>query len=470
MSDTNTPTVTEDIAKEKPTTYGKKAQGVAIGLTVIIVIGLILQSISSFRNRENRQATKEANELKKEAEGSSRKENGIELFTKAQNTAADKANKTKEEQAAEEKRARAKREIDGGGAEGSSVSGEEVTEESLRHAQKMADIKIALAAASGKLGHNTNRTSTPQNTTPTQTTPLNNLSMPGISTNNIPTSKLANDSMAMIDSKLKEIEAKQAENAKRRQTLESSLGTGENQYVSTTSTGRTNSLPNQVFGELSTNRINRDPAQSGPREGEAVVVTGSIISAVLDTDIISDYPGNSIAVVQRPFYDTAMENVIFPAGTKITLKNMRITSVNEIIQNRMAVIPQWIIRPDGKRIDFKKTTGMDSAGVAALQDQVDRHVLSQILGVGAYAILGLGPSTSGYGAEPNSSRDMFIRDATTQSRQIGRAFAEKYLNIVPSITIRAGTPIKIFIEDDIFVTPWEHVNAEHFRAVRRNTK
>lgn len=458
MTEPIKPTVTEDVTSEKPTTYGKKAQVTAIALTVIIVLGLIVQSVSNMRNRESRQAAKEANEVKKEAEGSSRKENGIDLFVKAQNTAAEKSKNSKEEQGAEERRERAKRNIDGADGE-STASTEEVTEESIRYAQRMADIKTALAAASGKMGHNVNRSSQ------TQTNPS------GASIANTSTSQMAANSMSMIDAKIKEIESKQAENLRQKQFFENSMGgVPSKDAVSQPSTSRTNSLPNQVFGELSTNRVSRDPAHSGPKDGESVVVTGSIISAVLDTDIISDYPGNSIAVVQRPFYDTAMENIIFPAGTKITLKNMRITSVNEIIQNRMAVIPQWIIRPDGKRIDFKKATGMDSAGVAALQDQVDRHVLAQILGVGAYAILGLGPSTSNYGAEPNSSKDAFVREATSQSRNLGRAFAEKYLNIVPSITIRAGTPIKIFIEDDIFVTPWESVNAEHFRPVRRNTK
>jgi len=452
------PIATEDVASEKPTTYGKKAQVTAIALTVIIVLGLIVQSVSSMRSRESRQAAKEANEAKKDAEGSSRKENGIDLFVKAQNNAAEKSKSSKDEQGAEERREKAKRNLDGTGGE-STGSSEEVTEESLRHAQRMNDIKIALAASSGKMGHNANRTS------------VASTSPQGASAANTSTSQMAAATTAMIDSKIKEIEAKQAENLRQRQLYENSMGgVPSKEGISPPSTSRTNSLPNQVFGELSTNRVSRDPAHAGPKEGEAVVVTGSIISAVLDTDIISDYPGNSIAVVQRPFYDTAMENVIFPAGTKITLKNMRITSVNEIIQNRMAVIPQWIIRPDGKRIDFKKATGMDSAGVGALQDQVDRHVLAQVLGVGAYAILGLGPSTSSYGAEPNSSKDAFVREATAQSRNLGRAFAEKYLNIVPSITIRAGTPIKIFIEDDIFVTPWESVNAEHFRPVRRNTK
>ncbi len=141
---------------------------------------------------------------------------------------------------------------------------------------------------------------------------------------------------------------------------------------------------------------------------------------------------------------------------------MRAAGVNEAIQTRMGSIPLWAVRPDGKRIDFKRTTAMDSAGVAALKGEVDRHFLAQFMGVGAYAIIGIGPSTSNFGAAPDTSRDAFVREATSKSRDIGRTFAEKYLNIVPTIRVPAGTPMKIFIEDDIYVTPWKAVDGEHF--------
>ncbi|WP_395398710.1 TrbI/VirB10 family protein (plasmid) [Pseudoduganella sp. UC29_106] len=187
-----------------------------------------------------------------------------------------------------------------------------------------------------------------------------------------------------------------------------------------------------------------------------------LFSAVLDMDMVSDYAGNWWALLQRPVYDPSMTFVLFPAGTKIVGKSMRATGANENIQNRMGSVPLWAIRPDGKRIDFKRTAGMDAAGVAALKDQVDRHFLAQFMGVAAYAIIGLGPSFSNYGAEPNSSRDAFAREFTSRSRDAGRSFAEKFLNIVPTVRIRAGTPVKIFVEEDIYVTPWEKIDESHY--------
>lgn len=452
---TQTPEDVKPPTNEKPTTYSKKAQVVSITLIVIVLAGLFAQTYVNWKKREERAAQADADAAKREGDGSGRKVNRIEDFGDALKKATQKDNDlnaaNKEQKKRDEKAEQHSAEMGETGT--AEANANAVTEESIIHAQKMNDLKVALAApGQSKMGHSSYRS----------TTTTENAGAAGL-----PRPKTQGNEISVIDAKIKEIEAKTNEIEAKKKALANG-GTSALNYANATNPNpsRANALPNQVFGEIATNRVVRDPTNSGARAGESVVVTGSILSAVLDTDMISDYAGNAIAVIQRPFYDTTQENVIFPAGTKITLKSLRVTSVNEVIQNRMAILPQWIIRPDGKRIDFKRTAGMDSAGVGALQDQVDRHILAQITGVAAYAILGLGPSTANYGAEPNSSKDAFVREATAQSRNAGRQFAEKYLNIVPSITIRAGTPIKIFIEDDIFVTPWEPINAEHFRAVR----
>ena len=456
---------------EKTSKYKKKAQFTAITLMVIVIAGLVVQAYTNVKNREKRIATADAEAIKREANDKPQKSHSIDDFAHAEEKVDESNSKKSNDKNAPGSRDKLIEKLHDkmngdDGSERQSTSTSEVNEESIIHAQKMADLKVALAAASsGKMGHMKYQSlSTPEQ----QNSMLGNVLPTGTG------AKTNASEISTVDAKIKEVEVKKAAIERQIAALQSGNPQAAQSYASpayatvknTQSTSRTNALPNQTFGELATNRVLRDPGNSGSREGEALVPTGSILSGVLDTDMMSDYTGNAIAVLQKPFYDVANDNVIFPAGTKITLKTVRVSSVNEVIQNRMAITPQWIIRPDGKRIDLKRASGMDSAGVGALQDQVDRHILAQILGVGAYAILGLGPSTSNYGAEPNSSKDAFVRDATAQSRGVGRQFAEKYLNIVPTVTIRAGTPIKIFIEDDMFVQPWEPVYAEHFRPAK----
>ena len=138
----------------------------------------------------------------------------------------------------------------------------------------------------------------------------------------------------------------------------------------------------------------------------------------------------------------------------------------DVIQNRMGLVVKWMVRPDGKRIDFGKSSGTDQAGVGAIPGDVNYHVMAQLGGLAAYAILGLGPSFATAAGAPQSSQDTALKDLTGGFRSQGRDFANKYLNIVPTITVPAGTPMKIFIEDDIYVRPWARLDDTIYPTAR----
>ena len=64
------------------------------------------------------------------------------------------------------------------------------------------------------------------------------------------------------------------------------------------------------------------------------------------------------------------------------------------------------------------------------------------------------------------SPDWTGEDVPACVRARGREFANKYLNVVPTITVPAGTPMKIFIEDDIYVRPWARVDDTIYPSAR----
>lgn len=217
------------------------------------------------------------------------------------------------------------------------------------------------------------------------------------------------------------------------------------------------------FGETNSNRVFGNPQAKGPKPGESTIVTSTTISAVLQQDVISDFPNNWIAVLQRPVYDIGQENILLPAGTRIMGRTMRGSEVNEVIQNRLGMPAFKIIRPDGKVINLENAQGLDSAGLAGVADEVDRHWLAQLFGVAAYALVGIAPSQSNLGSTPMSASAQSIAEMQGQARNVGRNFANKYLSIVPTVVIRAGTPLKIILQDDVYVTPWQQLTASSYR-------
>lgn len=217
------------------------------------------------------------------------------------------------------------------------------------------------------------------------------------------------------------------------------------------------------FGETNKNRMFSNPQAKGPKDGESTIVTSTTLSAVLQQDVISDFPNTWIAVLQRPVYDVNQENILLPTGTRIMGRTMRGSEVNEVIQNRLGMPAFKIIRPDGKVINLENAQGLDSAGLAGVSDEVDRHWLAQMFGVAAYALVGIAPSQSNFGSTPMSASSQSIAEMQGQARTVGRNFANKYLSIVPTITIRAGTPIKIILQDDVYVTPWQRLTAGSYK-------
>jgi len=194
--------------------------------------------------------------------------------------------------------------------------------------------------------------------------------------------------------------------------------------------------------------------QGQPKPGQVLLSTGTVISAALDQMTMSDVTGAFRAIITRDVYDPSQRFVLLPKGAKLVGKAIRLKAVNEPIQNRMVLAMNWCVLPNGKRISFNKTVSMDSAGVAALKDQVNYHLIPQVLGVAAYALLSSETSRSGSGDNTDST---YEGDVGTAMREQFAPMVSKFLNLVPTVTLRPGTPMRVFIEDDLFITPWDRV-------------
>ncbi|WKB50512.1 TrbI/VirB10 family protein [Eleftheria terrae] len=546
MADTSpvAPESGDSASKERPTTYGKKAQITAIALTSLVVVGLVIQTTINMKNRDQRRAEQEAEAEKRAAEPTPETPR-LSSFEEAQSRAARELKARQKALEEEERRKKALADAAdstnsaaGQGQQGGqSADGSAPSPEQVRREFELDELRRALHAGRSKFGRVSNEEDRSNGRPPQR---LAGMAQPSGTSGYAPTVQSPSGTptadpatgapgsdvhqsaapAGMTDNKaeLARVQQEIARSRAQSQQLRAEaarafdlarqyhpahanrvLGPGEaagpavpqaaagaSPQAGSPGAGFAAASGRQgfaqamtagaeparqpaaryadplAFGEAAQNRAFREPANAGPRDGEVLMPTATVISAVTQSEMISDYDGNWTAVLQRPVLDASGEWILFPTGTKITGKTARTNKINEAIQRRMGMTVLWAIRPDGKRIDFRRTAGTDHAGVAALQDQVDYHVAAQMLGVLAYAIVGLGPSTVDSGAAAESSQDYAVREATSQTRSLGRNFASKYLQIVPTVTIRAGTPIKIFVEDDIYVTPWAAVDARFF--------
>jgi type IV secretory pathway VirB10-like protein len=218
-----------------------------------------------------------------------------------------------------------------------------------------------------------------------------------------------------------------------------------------------------VVGQAaSARREQGDKAQPG----EFLVPVGTVMSAVLDMEINSDWEGRWRAMLTRDIYDVSQQYILLPKGTRILGTTQKPKVVNEAINARMALAARWAVLPNGARIDLSRSGTLDQGGIGAIEGDVNRHFLPMLGGVVAYGVIGgLGAAAAAREAEQGvNGSGVSIVGATAGAEiasgmvDIGKRVASRYLNLVPTITIKPGASMTIFLDDELYLLPWAPID------------
>ncbi|MEO1476340.1 MAG: TrbI/VirB10 family protein [Pseudomonadota bacterium] len=180
------------------------------------------------------------------------------------------------------------------------------------------------------------------------------------------------------------------------------------------------------------------------------IMAGTVIPATLLTGFNSDLPGQTIAQITEPIYDTVTGNtLLIPQGSRII---GRYDSTISFGQSRALIIWTRIIMPDGSSIQIDNLPGTDERGFAGLRDRVDRHTGTVLAGIAMSTILGVGAelASNDEGDIERAVRES-IQEGTNQS---GQDLVRRSLNIPPTITIRPGWRLRILVNSDIILRPY----------------
>lgn len=211
--------------------------------------------------------------------------------------------------------------------------------------------------------------------------------------------------------------------------------------------------PVNVAGYTQENAYGADTA------GLSVLPPGTQIQAQFMQKVMSDFDGTLVkGQVTFPVYDLQREHVLVPQGSVVLLRSHKASGVNEAIQNRMGFSVVGLVRPDGKLIDMSKASAVDREGVGAIKDQVDRHLLAQFTGVVAYALVSSDTSREG---TSQFDRTSYSGEIGSALRQNTAQLVQKYLNLSPTVTIRAGQTFNIILEAPVYVQPWSDIYASY---------
>jgi type IV secretion system protein TrbI len=173
---------------------------------------------------------------------------------------------------------------------------------------------------------------------------------------------------------------------------------------------------------------------------------GAIIETVLTNRLDGSFSGPVNCLVTTDVYSHDLQRVLIPRGTRVLGEVKRNDNLG---QQRLAVSFHRLIMPDGYSASLDQFTGLNQIGETGLRDKVNHHytqIFGMSLAIGTIAGLASINTNSGY---DSSSTDAYRQGVTSSLSQSSLRILDRYMNVLPTFTIREGTRVKVILTDDL---------------------
>jgi type IV secretion system protein VirB10 len=173
---------------------------------------------------------------------------------------------------------------------------------------------------------------------------------------------------------------------------------------------------------------------------------GTIVETVLTNRLDGTFAGPVNCLVTTTVYAADAQQLVIPAGSRVLGEAK---PLNTFGQSRLAVVFHRLALPNGTHVDLHDFHGLNQVGEIGLRDQVDRHyaqIFGASLAVGAIAGLAQAQTTVGLDA---TSLDVYRQGAAANLAQSSARILDRFLNLLPTVTIREGHRIKVYLSNDL---------------------
>lgn len=172
------------------------------------------------------------------------------------------------------------------------------------------------------------------------------------------------------------------------------------------------------------------------------VAQGTLIPAVLETALDSTRPGFARAIVSRDVRGFDGSRVLIPRGSRLIGEYRSEAAPG---QHRAFVTWTRLIRPDGATIALASPAG-DPLGRGGIGAHVNSHFLTRFAGAILQSILDIGVNLAG--RVGNNQGAVVVLPGSLQ----GATQIVQPAQITPTLTVRQGTSISIFVARDLDFT------------------
>jgi len=191
------------------------------------------------------------------------------------------------------------------------------------------------------------------------------------------------------------------------------------------------------------------------------LLEGTIIDTVLTNRLDGSGTAPVNCLVTNPVYSHSGQHVLIPAGARVLGETRPVQTLGE---TRLAVAFHRLVFPDGSTQRLDQFLGLNQIGDTGLRDKVNHHYWSMF---GAAAAVGLISGlaqwigTAGFTDGPGD-RTVIITGGADAAAQASLQVMSRFLNRLPTITIREGHRVKVYLTSDLQLPAYAESRGNRF--------
>lgn len=182
---------------------------------------------------------------------------------------------------------------------------------------------------------------------------------------------------------------------------------------------------------------------------------GTVISAVLDTGINTDLPGQIMAHVTKNVYSSQTgEYLLIPQGSRLFGEYSSDISYG---QNRIQVVWNTLIRPDGLEVNLGSMNGINAYGVSGYTGWKTEHPFEYVKAFGLIAMYSIldTKAMNLIDTQNNAYAQNALSDVYSETKKLNNKIVDRALDIQPTIRILSGTEVNLITNVTIDLPPLE---------------
>lgn len=182
------------------------------------------------------------------------------------------------------------------------------------------------------------------------------------------------------------------------------------------------------------------------------IMAGAVIPAALLTELNSDLPGRVIAQITAPVFDSVTgHRLLIPQGARLI---GTYDAANAYGDQRLLLVWNRLIMPDGWSINLQGMEGTDPAGAAGLRDRTDFHLGRLAGAVGLSAVISVVADNAQNDRRDNSFGQTVGEAAAQEAARTGGRIVDRELSLRPTLRVRVGAPVRLLVTRDIPLRPY----------------